>query len=133
MSYYELLNIRYKINIKVIIVLVIFISLVIWLMNKSVSSVYNTYAYYKDNYLIVNIPIDNPDTINNMEYIKINDNLVKGKVIKVSEEILDSAANIAYQEIYMDIDYSLYDNQVLKVTIYYNNEKVGKKIKRLLI
>lgn len=132
MNYLDLINIKYKLFIKVIILVLLFLGGIIYILNKSYYDVFNTYGYILDEKLVLNIPVDNPDIIENMEYCKIND---KEKIItidSISDILLDSDNLINYQEIIFNVDNSYYEKEVLKITIYYNKEKVITKIKNII-
>lgn len=133
MSYHDLLNIRYKLFFKILLIVIIMLLFFIKISFKEVYDVYNCYGYIINKNLMVNIPIDNPDTINKLEYIKVNDVKYDKNIINISPILLDQASLTNYQEITMDIAKNYAENQVLKVTFYYNKEKVLKKIQKLFL
>lgn len=132
MSFRDLINISYKSRVKFCLVLGIILGVLLYVSGKVTCDVYNTYGYILDNELIINIPTNYPDTINNMEYIKVDNKKYEGKVINISEVKLDSESLINYQEVKFATNIDAVDNQVFKVSIFYNKEKVIKKIKKII-
>lgn len=132
MSFRDLINIPYKSRVKFCLVLGIILGVLLYVSSKVTCDVYNTYGYILDNELIINIPTNYPDTINNMEYIKVDNKKYLGKVINISEVKLDAESLINYQEVKFATNIDIVDNQVFKVSIFYNKEKVIKKIKKII-
>ena len=67
-----------------------------------------------------------------MEYIKVDNKKYLGKVINISEVQLDNVSLINYQEVKLETSVDAVDNQIFKVSIFYNKEKVIKKIKKII-
>lgn len=132
MSYQELLNMKYKSYLYWHVGFIILILILIFLQNYEVYDIYNTYGYYDKGGIKFNIPFINSDIINNMEYLKINNENYEYQNISISEILLDQATLTNYQEVSIEGAKSFIDNQVLKVTIYHNKEKIIKKIQKLL-
>lgn len=132
MSFRDIINIPYKGRVKFCLVLGIILGVLLYVSSKETCDVYNTYGYILDNELIINIPTNYPDTINNMEYIKVDNKKYLGKVINISEVKLDAASLINYQEVKFATNIDVVDNQVFKVSVFYNKEKVIKKIKKII-
>ena len=118
MSFQDLINIPYKSRIKFCLVLGIIIGVLLYVSCKVTCDVYNTYGYILDNELIINIPTNYPDTINNMEYIKVDNKKYLGKVINISEVQLDNVSLINYQEVKLETSVDDVDNQIFKVSIF---------------
>ena len=130
MNYSTLINMKYKKSKALIFLLLSSTIIVIYLLNKNSLDVYNTYAYYTNNSLLLNIPIESSDTLNNMEYIKINDEKYIVKELEIGPMLQNNYIN--YQEVKFMINEEFEENQVLKISIYYNNEKIIKKVKKII-
>lgn len=133
MTYLDLINIKYNKNIFLIIISFIILSLIIYTLNLSMFDTYETFAYYSKNSLVLKINIENPDTINYLEFIKIGRKLHTATLMDASDVEFDKDNLISYQTLYFKIDGVYEENQVFKITILYNKEKVYKKLKKIIL
>ncbi len=132
MTYLDLLNIRYKVQGKIMLLMIFFLGLFLYVMNIKISDVYNTFGYIEESMLNINVPLDYSDTLNKMEFIKIDDKRSDLEILNISEILIDKENLISYQII--SFDGSKYkENQLVKVTIYYNKEKVWQKLKKIIL
>ena len=132
MNYEELLSIPYK-TCKVFLIIV-FLVLIIFgvIINFKVCDVYNTYAYYKEGNLVLNIPLQYSDTLLNAQYFKVEEEKYDMNILYVSDILIDSTTKSNYQEVILDFPSSLTENMVVNINIYYDQEKVLKKLLELL-
>lgn len=131
MNYEKILNIPYKtFSVFTIIVISIVIAFLI-VINIEVPDVYNTYGYFKDGSLVLNIPITYSDTILNGDYLKINKKNYNLELISISSLLMDTNTFTNYQEVSFRIPDSYPENLIVKTSIYYAKEKVLNKIKKL--
>ena len=99
MNYEELLNVPYKTG-KIFIIITIFIIVgILVILNVEIYDVYNTYAYYREGNMVLNIPINYSDTILNGKYFKIDDEKVDLEVLYVSDILINTDTLVNYQEI----------------------------------
>ena len=132
MNYEELLNVPYKTG-KIFIIITIFIIVgILVILNVEIYDVYNTYAYYREGNMVLNIPINYSDTILNGEYFKIDDEKVDLEVLYVSDILINTDTLVNYQEIIVSSAKDYPENLIININIYYNKEKVFDKIKNLL-
>lgn len=131
MHYHNLLNMPFKKPIFILGIISISCIISFWTFNQKIYDVYNTLGYINNDYLIVNIPVSSPDTISQMEYIKIDNQKYDLKIASISEIMLDQNSLVNYQELRFKVD-KFYENQVMNVTIYYNKEKVLEKLKKII-
>lgn len=126
-SYNGLLNIDYKNNRLIITMIIIMIlSLGLSYFIKSYDT-YTTYATYSNNQLLINMPIENSDSVNKGLFIILNNQKYDYKINKASN--LLELNNVNYQQYYLNIENMyLKENQVIKITLYYNKERITKKI-----
>lgn len=132
MSYLDLLNIKYKFKIFLLTTIMIFIGICIYILNLEMYDTNITYGYKENGLIVAKISIDTPDILNSIDYIKIGDKKYKVLVNSVGEISLDKENLTNYQDIYLEFDNDLKENQVFKLTIMYNKEKVYKKLKKML-
>lgn len=132
MSYLDLLNIKYKFKIFLILTIIIFIGICIYIMNLEIYDTNITYGYKENGLIVAKISIDTPDILNSIDYIKIGDKKYKTLVNSIGEISLDKENLINYQDVYLKVDNELRENQVFKLTIMYNKEKVYEKFKKML-
>lgn len=133
MNYHDLLNIRYRSLNKIIVLLIISVGVFSYIASREIHDVYHTYGYINNKNLVLNVPITNPDTLNKLEYLSIDNKKCSGKEVSVSEIFLDEKNLINYQTVTIKLDKKYPENRVLKVSIYYNKEKVLKKLKKLFL
>ena len=131
MNYRDLLNIKYSIKYYFLLLILLFILLFIFISNKKIMDVYQTIGYVKDNNILINIPISNT-MLSSLDNVTIEDNKYYKNDLVVSDILLDEINLINYQEIEIGLNNDIDDNLVVPVTIYYNEEKVLTKIKKLL-
>ncbi len=132
MNYEELLNVPYKTG-KIFIIITIFIIVgILVILNVEIYDVYNTYAYYREGNMVLNIPINYSDTILNGKYFKIDDEKVDLEVLYVSDILINTDTLVNYQEIIVASKNDYPENLIINISIYYNKEKVLDKIKKLL-
>lgn len=132
MNYEELLNIPYKPWKLLITMTIIIIICGLIIINIEIYDVYNTYAYYKEGNIVLNIPINYSDTILNGEYFKIDDEKSDLEVLYVSDILINTDTLVNYQEIIVSSAKDYPENLIINISIYYNKEKVLDKIKKLL-
>lgn len=132
MSYLDLLNIKYKFKKFLILTIIIFIGICIYIMNLEIYDTNITYGYKENGLIVAKISIDTPDILNSIDYIKIGDKKYKTLVNSIGEISLDKENLINYQDVYLKVDNELRENQVFKLTIMYNKEKVYEKFKKML-
>ena len=132
MNYEELLNIPYKPWKLFITMTIIIIICGLIIINIEIYDVYNTYAYYKEGNIVLNIPINYSDTILNGEYFKIDAEKSDLEVLYVSDILIDTDTLVNYQEVIVASSKNYPENLIINISIYYNKEKVLDKIKKLL-
>lgn len=130
MSIDGLLRIKYKKPVSIVIVIIVIFIVVIWLLNRKIYDVYNTYGVISNDNLIVNIPINYSDTIVSGTKIKVENDYYDLNIISISDLLISEGIN--YQEVRVKIDNVYQENIILKITIYYNKEKVLKKLMKLI-
>ena len=132
MSYLDLLNIKYKVKLGLIFIILFIISTVIYVLNLELYDTKETYGYIENGLLITRLDVNTPDTINTMKYIVIGSKKYKTTLDKVGTFSVDKDTLTNYQEISLKINSTLRENQVFKIIILYNKEKVIKMVKKLL-
>lgn len=132
MSYLDLLNIKYKVKLGLIFIILFIISTVIYVLNLELYDTKETYGYIENGLLITRLDVNTPDTINTMKYVVIGSKKYKTTLDKVGTFSVDKNTLTNYQEISLKINSTLRENQVFKIIILYNKEKVIKKVKKLL-
>ena len=132
MNYLDLINIKYTFKFSLIIFLIFFVLIISYVLNLNIYENFTSYGYVLDDQINLKVLVDNLDILNNLKYIKIGSKDYKAEVKEISEVMLDSENFINYQIVKLEIDERLNDNEVFKVDIFYNEEKVYKKLKKIL-
>lgn len=132
MNYLDLINIKYSCKKGLFVLTTVFIIVLVYVLNLNMYESFNTYGYVQDELLNIKISIETPDMLTNLKYIKIGSNNYKVEIKEISDMLLDEENFINYQIVKMKIDERLNNNQVFEICIFYNEEKVYKKILKLL-
>lgn len=132
MSYLDLLNIKYKVKLGLIFIIIVIVSTVIYVLNLELYDTKETYGYIENGLLITRLDVNFPDTINTIKYVVIGSKKYKTTLDKVGTFSVDKDTLTNYQEISLKLNSTLRENQVFKIVILYNKEKVIKKVKKLL-
>ncbi len=132
MNYLDLINIKYSFKKHIFIFFILVFILIIYVLNLNMCENYSTYAYIENGFIVTKIGIENPDIINNMQYLKIGSNKYQANIYEVSEPALDNDNFINYSIVKLKLSDRLYNNEVFKLDIFYNQEKVYKKLKKIL-
>lgn len=133
MSYLDLLNIKYKFRLFIIFIAIFLISLLIYILNFKMYDEIETYGYVLDKQIITRLNIDTPDMINNIRYIVISSKRYKTTLDKVGEFSIDKDNLVNYQDVYLQVESNLKENQVFKMKVLYNEEKVWEKLKKIIL
>lgn len=132
MNYLDLINIKYSCKKGLFVLTTVFIIVLVYVLNLNMYESFNTYGYVQDELLNIKISIQTPDMLTNLKYVKIGSNNYKVEIKEISDMLLDEENFINYQIVKMKIDERLNNNQVFEIGIFYNEEKVYKKILKLL-
>ena len=132
MSYLDLLNIKYKVKWGLIFIIIVIVSTIIYVLNLELYDTKETYGYIENGLLITRLDVNFPDTINTIKYVVIGSKRYKTTLDKVGTFSVDKDTLTNYQEISLKLNSILRENQVFKIIILYNKEKVIKKVKKLL-
>ena len=133
MSILELINIKYHYKLKLIMFLLIAIIFMVYMLDKSFCDIYVTKGYAYDNLLNINLRIDDREILNNIKYIKIDNKRYEFRIESISDYMLDEVFMDNYQVVKIKINASFIDNQVVSMSIFYNEEKGYEKLKKLLL
>mgnify|MGYP004508487383 FL=1 len=132
MNYLDLINIKYSFKIELFILVITFIIIIGYVLNLDIYECYQTYGYIEDELIKVKISIEDPDVLTNLKYIKIGSDNYDAEINEISEVLIDKDNFINYQMVKLKIDEGLNNNEVFKIGIFYNEEKVYKKLKKAL-
>lgn len=132
MDYHTLLNLKIKYFIWCFITLFFFLIITMEILNIKYYDTYNCLGLSHDSLLYLNVPINSPDTIINGEYLKIKDELYSYEILSISDLNFDSVNNINYQIYEIKIKETFKENELVNITFYANQEKLWKKIKKIL-
>ena len=132
MNYLDLINIKYSFKKGVFVLAFLFLFDLVYILNLNMYESFTTYGYVQDNLINIKIPIEIPDIINELEYVKIGCKEYSAKLESLDEVMLDKENFVNYQIVKLKIDERLNDNEVFRLDIFYNEEKVYRKLKNIL-
>ena len=82
--------------------------------------------------LIVAVPVTYSDTFKTGESIALGKETYHYSITSISEMQVDLTQQLNYQNFSIKIDKKYPQNQILKITLYYNKEKIIKKVIKLI-
>ncbi len=126
-NYQDLLNIKLK-KYPLIIVTLVLIIFVIFVLNIKIYSVYESILYCAEGKYFINIPIKDVDKINNANYVMVNNQKYDFKILNISELLIDEINLINYQKYQISMPKKLLENEIVKIKVYYQEERIIKKI-----
>lgn len=131
-NYFYLLNLKPKYFKFITVSLLMFIILIYFFKTIKIYSKSAFYAVSDSGYLYININIEDSDTVNNIEYIEIDNKKFSCNIQAISEIKIDEDTHVNYQTYKFATEDNSLNNQVKKVIIYYNYDylyvKIAKKI-----
>jgi len=132
MSYDEVLNIHVKYPFKLLIVGALLTFLIIIGVQFSIYDVYTIVGVSTGDAILLNVPLEYSDTLNHGEYLKIGDNTYSFLILSIGELEFDWDQQVNYQTYSIKVDAKFLKNEVIKMTVYYDKEKIIEKIKKIL-
>ncbi len=132
MSYDEVLNIHVKYPFKLLIVGALLTFLIIIGVQFSIYDVYTIVGVSTGDAILLNVPLEYSDTLNHGEYLKIGDNTYSFLILSIGELEFDWDQQVNYQTYSIKVDAKFLENEVIKMTVYYDKEKIIEKIKKIL-
>ena len=131
LSYAGLLSIPYKRYFFKIIILTLLIVMLGSVLNFSIYNVYETNAFVDEDVIVLKIRPGSNEIIDKKEYILIDNIKYYLDVIDISPVAISKEEQEAYQLVSLKNN-GFKSNSILKIDIYYNKEKIYKKIKNLI-
>lgn len=131
LSYAGLLSIPYKRYFFKIIILTLLIVMLGSVLNFSIYNVYETNAFVDEDVIVLKIRPGSNEIIDKKEYILIDNIKYYLDVIDISPVAISKEEQEAYQLVSLKNN-GFKSNSILKMDIYYNKEKIYKKIKNLI-
>lgn len=132
MTYDYLLNMKVKYHLKLILLTFVFIIVSGFVLTYKVYDIYEIVGISTGDTVVINVPLDYSDTIKNGEYLKINDRKYDYEILDIGGLEYDLELGLNFQSYSLKIEESFKKNEVLKIKIYYDYEKIIKKIKKIL-
>ena len=127
-NYQRLLNIPYKNYFGLIIVVGLTIILTIYIATKSLYDRLDLLAVSNGRNLVLAVPIEYSDTLTKDAVLNINKTKYNYAIESVSELLYDEVRQINYQNFIITIDKKYPLNEIVKVTFYYNKERIIQKV-----
>lgn len=110
----------------IIIIIILIISLLLFSCFKYINKKISCYGIFNNNVLTIQINSDLSDIIKNGSTLFINNEEITYKILNFEEyQIIE---NNVLQTINLTIDKKLYQNEINKITFYYDKEKLIKFI-----
>ncbi len=126
-KFQDLINLtpQNKLYSVVVIITVIFMC---YLFTVDIYTIFITKGYYKDNMLYMSIEYNDTSKVNDAVVMSINNDKVKFTINNISEIKLDEYNLVNYQDYIIDLDKQYKNNELLDIKMYYNKERVYKKL-----
>ena len=126
-KFQDLINLtpQNKLYSVVVIITVIFMC---YLFTVDIYTIFITKGYYKDNMLYMSVEYNDTSKVNDAVVMSINNDKVKFKINNIGEIKLDEHNLVNYQDYIIDLDKQYKNNELLDIKMYYNKERVYKKL-----
>jgi hypothetical protein len=131
-NYYNIINIKPNNHLLLIAITSILLLIIGCLLYVEIYDTKTFYAIANDGILNLDIEIDNSDTVINAQFIKIGDKYYKYRIVNIGDVEVDANNFINYQTYSLIVNRSFQNNEVNKVTFYYNKQRIGLKIWKML-
>ena len=130
-NYYNLVNMLPKVDWLVVMFALFIVCFLPVLFLGKIYNYKNVYAIYKDNYLYIDMNIDDSDLIINGDYLLINGKKIKYIVEEISDINIGSMGN--YQTFKISINNVMKNNEVSLVKVLGNKQRIIKIIMNYLV
>jgi len=131
-NYQSLLKIKYQHAYYFLLMIISIFLISYFICQKEVYDKLNALGVYKNGYLVINVALNNSDTIMNENTFYLNKKKYYYEIFSLSEILYDYQTFQNYQEISLKIDGKFKENEIVNLTIYYDQEKLGEKIWKLV-
>lgn len=126
LNYEDILNIEASDKLAFSIISFLFLSLILIMFFYESYSVIDYDGMYDGKNVIITLKYDVTNIIKSGEYIVIDEKEYDYSIKSYGDIFL--VADEYFQSIYLDIDADLKKNEVIKITVFYNKNKMIKKI-----
>ena len=127
-NYYNILSLKPRILMFLLMLFITTFLIIYYLTYIEVYSQEEYYAIFRKHYLYVNIPIQDSDIINNGKFLKINGTKYNYQIINIGLLNYDEINNIYYQEYVLQISKDFLDNEIKKISIYFQHKITFDKL-----
>lgn len=130
MNYYNLSKIKVHYNY---IGYIVFITMIITIILSSFLSTYDTYTMYgvyNEGFLEVSVNIENSDAVDKGAYFEYENKKLNYQILDVSGLNIENNTN--YQTYKLKINKEFKQNKIIKITFFYNKERIITKILRII-
>lgn len=130
-NYQRLLHLKRQNYGPFFLIVILIIALTIYICQNKIYDYANFVAVSDTDNLLVTVPISYSDTIHNA-ILKIKNQQYEYTVTNISELLYDANSQTNYQIYTIHIAKKYLPNEMVKVTFYYNQEKIIKKLIRFI-
>ncbi len=130
-SYQRLLHIPYHNHRSLLVIFAIIVFLSIYILNKDLYDKVDLSSVSDGNYLLVTVPVLYSDTLKEAQ-LKIDNEYESYIIIDISDLNYDEYSKTNYQIYTIGINKIYPENQIVKLSFYYNKEKIFKKVIKLI-
>lgn len=127
-NYQRLLNMHYRNYFGFFVIVSLMIILTIYIFKCSLYEKIDLLAVSDGNNLIVSVPLEYSDTLAYEAILNINGENIDYEITSISELLYDETKQINYQNYFIKINKKYPLNEIVKVTFYYNKEKIFRKV-----
>lgn len=132
MNYSYLINLPVKTNFVLVGFIVQIILIFLLILFFPVYRVYSTYFYVDQTLIYIKLPINYPDIIEKMEYGIINEQKYSLPIKNVSPVMVNKETMESYQLVALESPKTFFNDEIIKIDIYYDKQKVWQKLKQWL-
>lgn len=130
-NYYNLVNMIPRIDWLVVIFTLFIICFMPVLFLGKIYVYKKAYAIYRDNYLYVDLNIDDSNLLINGDYLLINGKKIKYLIEEISDINFGTSGN--YQTFKISIDEAMKNNEISLIKVFGNKQRIIKIIMNYLV
>ncbi len=130
-NYYNLINMIPKIDWFVVIISLFIICFMPVLFLGKIYEYKNVYAIYKDDYLYVDMNVNDSNLLINGDYLLINGKKIKYLIEEISD--INFGSNGNYQTFKISVNKVMKNNEISLIKIFGNKQRIIKIIMNYLV
>ncbi len=131
-NYQNILDLKVK-SILYYLIVTTFVLFIAYILNFKTYSTYYTKGFYQEKNIYIKALLGEENKISKGSKMIINNKRTKYKINEISDVMLDSDNLLNYQVYKLEVATKYKENEILDIKIYYDKEKIYKKLLNKII